>query len=88
MTRILEALSRGEQQATGELLPLVYHELRRLAAQQLARETPGQTLQATALVHETYLRLVGGDPHRIWNGGRAGVQANRARVRPPHESED
>ena len=68
MTRILEALGRGERQATGELLPLVYHELRRLAAQQLARETPGQTLQATALVHEAYLRLVGGDPDRIWNG--------------------
>jgi RNA polymerase sigma factor (TIGR02999 family) len=47
---------------------LVYDELRRLAAQQLARKTPGQTLQATALVHEAYLRLVGGDPDRIWNG--------------------
>jgi RNA polymerase sigma factor (TIGR02999 family) len=50
------------------LLPLVYDELRRLAAQHLARETPGQTLQPTALVHEAYLRLVGGDPDRIWNG--------------------
>ena len=50
------------------MLPLVYNELRRLAAKQLARETPGQTLQATALVHEAYLRLVGGDPDRIWNG--------------------
>ena len=68
MTRILEALGRGERQATSELLPLVYHELRRLAAQQLARETPGQTLQPTALVHEAYLRLVGGDPDRVWNG--------------------
>jgi RNA polymerase sigma factor (TIGR02999 family) len=68
VTRILEALGRGERQATGELLPLVYDELRRLAAQQLARETPGQTLQPTALVHEAYLRLVGGDPDRIWNG--------------------
>src|SRR5262249_51037763 len=65
---MLEALSRGERKATGELLPLVYNELRRLAAQQLARETPGQTLQATALVHEAYLRLVGGDPDRVWNG--------------------
>src|SRR5262249_10333060 len=65
---MLEALSRGERKATGELLPLVYHELRRLAAQQLARETPGQTLQATALVHEAYLRLVGGDRDRIWTG--------------------
>ena len=68
MTRILEALGRGERQATGDLLPLVYDELRRLAAQQLARETPGQTLQPTALVHEAYLRLVGGGPDRIWNG--------------------
>ena len=58
----------GEAQATSELLPLVYHELRRLAAQQLARETPGQTLQPTALVHEAYLRLVGGDRDRTWNG--------------------
>ena len=68
MTRILEALSRGERQATGELLPLVYNELRRLAARQLVRESPGQTLQATALVHEAYVRLVGGDPDRLWNG--------------------
>jgi RNA polymerase sigma factor (TIGR02999 family) len=50
------------------LLPLVYDELRRLAARQLVRESPGQTLQATALVHEAYVRLVGGDPDRIWNG--------------------
>jgi RNA polymerase sigma factor (TIGR02999 family) len=47
---------------------LVYNELRRLAARQLARESPGQMLQATALVHEAYLRLVGGDPDRMWNG--------------------
>jgi RNA polymerase sigma factor (TIGR02999 family) len=50
------------------LLPLVYDELRRLAAGQLVRESPGQTLQATALVHEAYVRLVGGHPDRIWNG--------------------
>jgi RNA polymerase sigma factor (TIGR02999 family) len=68
VTRILEALGRGERQATGELLPLVYDELRRLAARQLARESTGQTLQATALVHEAYLRLVGGDADRMWNG--------------------
>ena len=68
VTRILEALGRGDRQATGELLPLVYNELRRLAARQLASERPGQTLQATALVHEAYLRLVGGEPDRIWNG--------------------
>ena len=48
--------------------PLVYDELRRLAAQRMARESPGQTLQATALVHEAYLRLVGGDPDRPWDG--------------------
>jgi RNA polymerase sigma factor (TIGR02999 family) len=51
-----------------ELLPLVYDELRRLAAQRMAREAPGQTLQATALVHEAYLRVVGGDPDRPWDG--------------------
>jgi RNA polymerase sigma factor (TIGR02999 family) len=68
VTRILEALGRGERRATGDLLPLVYDELRRLAAQRLAREAPGQTLQATALVHEAYLRPVGGDPDRAWNG--------------------
>ena len=68
VTRIREALGRGESQATGELLPLVYNEQCRLAARQLVRESPGQTLQATALVHEAYLRLVGGDPDRIWNG--------------------
>jgi RNA polymerase sigma factor (TIGR02999 family) len=68
VTRILDSLSRGEQKATGELLPIIYDELRRLAAQRLAREAPGQTLQATALVHEAYLRLVGGHPDRAWNG--------------------
>jgi RNA polymerase sigma factor (TIGR02999 family) len=68
VTRLLEVLGRGERQATGELVPLVYNELRRLAAKQLARESPGQTLQATALVHEAYLRLVGDDPDRMWNG--------------------
>src|SRR5512142_184625 len=59
VTRILNAIERGEAKATDELLPLVYEELRRLAAQKLSHETPGQTLQATALVHEAYLRLVG-----------------------------
>ena len=57
-----------EPKPAHELLPLVYDELRRLAAQRLAREAPGQTLQATALVHEAYLRLVGADPDRPWNG--------------------
>jgi RNA polymerase sigma factor (TIGR02999 family) len=57
-----------EPRPARELLPLVYDELRRLAAQRLAREVPGQTLQATALVHEAYMRLVGGDPDRPWDG--------------------
>ena len=60
VTRILSALSQGDPHAAGQLLPLVYDELRQLAAQKLAQEKPGQTLQATALVHEAYLRLVGG----------------------------
>src|SRR5439155_23386545 len=59
VTRILSALERGDAQAAEQLLPLVYDELRRLAAQNLAREKPGQTLTATSLVHEAYLRLVG-----------------------------
>jgi RNA polymerase sigma factor (TIGR02999 family) len=60
LTRILLAIEQGDPQAAGQLLPLVYDELRRLAVQKLAQERPGQTLQATALVHEAYLRL-GGD---------------------------
>jgi RNA polymerase sigma factor (TIGR02999 family) len=59
VTRILSAVERGEPRAAEQLLPLVYDELRRLAAQKLAQEKPGQTLQATALVHEAYTRLVG-----------------------------
>jgi RNA polymerase sigma factor (TIGR02999 family) len=59
VTRILNAIDRGDAKATGELLPLVYEELRLLAAQKLAQEKPGHTLQATALVHEAYIRLVG-----------------------------
>ena len=58
VTRLLTAIERGENRAAEELLPLVYDELRRLAAQKLAQEKPGQTLQATALVHEAWLRLV------------------------------
>ena len=64
---ILSAIDRGDQQAAEQLLPLVYDELRRLAAGKMAQETPGQTLQATALVHEAYLRLVDGDPAGKWN---------------------
>jgi RNA polymerase sigma factor (TIGR02999 family) len=69
VTRILNAIERGEAQATDELLPLVYEELRRLAAQKLSHEPPGQTLQATALVHEAYLRLVGDEPQSWENRG-------------------
>jgi RNA polymerase sigma factor (TIGR02999 family) len=65
---ILDALSRGDGRAGRDLLPLVYAELRRLAARSLAREPAGHTLQATALVHEAYLRLVGADPDRPWDG--------------------
>jgi RNA polymerase sigma factor (TIGR02999 family) len=66
VTRILAAIERGDRLAAEQLLPLLYDELRRLAAQRLAREKPGQTLQATALVHEAYLRLVEGDAIRGW----------------------
>jgi len=59
VTRILNAIERGEAKATDELFPLVYEELRLLAAQKLSHESPGQTLQATALVHEAYIKLVG-----------------------------
>jgi RNA polymerase sigma factor (TIGR02999 family) len=59
VTSILNAMARGEPDAASQLLPLIYDELRRLAAQKLAQEQPGQTLQATALVHEAYLRLLG-----------------------------
>ena len=61
VTRILSAIEQGDPQAASQLLPLVYDELRKLAAQKLAQEKPGQTLQATALVNEAYLRLVGED---------------------------
>jgi RNA polymerase sigma factor (TIGR02999 family) len=68
VTHILSAMEQGDPQAAGLLLPLVYDELRRLAARRLAQEKPGQTLQATALAHEAYLRLVGSDPDRHWDG--------------------
>ena len=66
--QILSALEQGDSQAAEELLPLVYDELRRLAAQRLSHERAGQTLQPTALVHEAYLRLIGDDPGRPWHG--------------------
>src|SRR5271167_311598 len=70
VTRILSAINQGDPQAAAQLLPLVYDELRQLAAQRLAQEKPGQTLQPTALVHEAYLRLVGGEETQDWNGRR------------------
>jgi RNA polymerase sigma factor (TIGR02999 family) len=66
VTRILNAIERGDARATDELLPLLYEELRLLAAQKLSHEPPGQTLQATALVHEVYLRLVG-EERQSWD---------------------
>jgi RNA polymerase sigma factor (TIGR02999 family) len=68
VTRILSAIEQGEPAAAERLLPLVYDELRKLAAQRLALETPGQTLDATALVHEAYLRLVDTKEPQGWNG--------------------
>jgi RNA polymerase sigma factor (TIGR02999 family) len=68
VTRILSAIEAGDPTAAAELLPLVYDELRKLAAARMAEEDPGQTLQPTALVHEAYLRLVGGDERHEWNG--------------------
>jgi RNA polymerase sigma factor (TIGR02999 family) len=68
VTRILADIERGDPHAAGQLLPLVYDELRELAAARLVHEAPGQSLQATALVHEAYLRLVGPDPDRAFDG--------------------
>jgi RNA polymerase sigma factor (TIGR02999 family) len=67
VTRILSAIEQGDPQAAEQLLPLVYDELRRLAAEKMAQEKPGQTLQATALVHEAYMRLVDVEKAQHWN---------------------
>src|SRR5437773_3260437 len=67
VTRILSAIEQGDPHAAEQLLPLVYAELRKLAADKMAKEKPGQTLQATALVHEAYLRLVDVDKGQHWN---------------------
>lgn len=66
-TDIVSAIHKGDRHASAQLLPLVYDELRKLAAQKMALEAPGQTLQATALVHEAYLRLVDGNTPQQWN---------------------
>ena len=95
VTRILSAIEQGDPDAASQLLPLIYDELRKLAAQKLAREQPGQTLQATALVHEAYLRLVGdgeravlGAARSFLRGGRDGHAANPDRTSPPEASPD
>ena len=67
VTRILSAIEQGDPSAAEQLLPLVYNELRKLAAAKMAQEKPGQTLQATALVHEAYVRLVDGEKAQHWN---------------------
>ena len=80
VTRIINAIEQGDPQATEKLLPLVYEELRALAAQKMAQEKPGQTLQATALVHEAYLRLVGSEDRGWDNRGhffKAAAEAMR-----------
>jgi RNA polymerase sigma factor (TIGR02999 family) len=68
VTSVLDAIESGEPDSASRLLPLIYDELRKLAARKLAGETPGQTIQATALVHEAYLRLVGDGEARAWAG--------------------
>jgi RNA polymerase sigma factor (TIGR02999 family) len=68
LTRILSAIEQGDPDSAGQLLPLIYDELRELAVRRLAREQPGQTLQATAMVHEAYARLVGDGHARGWSG--------------------
>jgi RNA polymerase sigma factor (TIGR02999 family) len=70
VTRILSAIEQGDPRASELLLPVVYEDLRRLAAQKMAQEEPGQTLQATALVHEAYLRLVDKNESRDWRSRR------------------
>ena len=80
VTRILSAIEEGDPSAAEQLLPLVYSELRKLAAQKLAQEKPGQTLEATALVHEAYVRLVGAGEEQRWN--------SRGRSHAPHPGRD
>src|SRR5262245_42391041 len=81
VTRILDAMQRGDPKAADELLPLVYEELRHLAAHKMANEPPGQTLQPTALVHEAWLRLAGAETNAQWNNRehffRAAAEAMR-----------
>src|ERR1700679_1258663 len=80
VTRILEALAHGDPTAADELLPLFYQELRKLAAHKMSGQSPGHTLQPTALVHEAWLRLAGSEPGRF--AGRAHFFATGAEARP------
>src|SRR5574342_639276 len=82
VTRILSQIESGDPTAADQLLPLVYEELRKLAATRLAQEKPGQTLQATALVHEAYVRLVDVDQAQHWTG-RGHVEETVALLREP-----
>src|SRR4029078_931245 len=94
-TRILSRIEQGDPQAAEKLLPLVYGELRKLAAAKLAQEKPGQTLQATALVHEAYVRLVDREQGQHWNSRghffgavreeMRGILLNRARDKNRHK---
>ena len=79
VTRILSQIDAGDPSAAEQLLPLVYDELRKLAAAKLAHEKPGQTLQATALVHEAYLRLVGGEARGSYRDGSTSLPPLRRR---------
>src|SRR5262245_65197635 len=88
VTRILLDIEQGDAKAAEQLLPLIYEELRKLAAQKLAHEKAGQTLQATALVHEAYLRLVGGEQPQDWDGrGHFFAAAAEAMRSEEHTSE-
>ena len=79
VTRILSAIQQGDPHAAAQLLPLVYDELRKVAAEKMAQEKPGQTLQATALVHEAYLRLVEADNLPCWNSRKV-VSFNQPKI--------
>ena len=79
VTRILSAVEQGDPSAAEQLLPLVYDELRKLAAARLGEEKPGQTLQPPALVHEAYLRLVGGSTQQDWNSRGTSLPRPRRR---------
>jgi hypothetical protein len=88
VTRVLSAIEQGNPHAAEQLLPLVYEELRKLAAQKMAQEAPGQTLQATALVHEAYLRLVDVEKAQHWNsrGHFFGAAAEAMREGPRRQA--